>query len=304
MKLQQIIAAFALAVTAANANATPVTVTANFTQLTMGGFYSGGTTYALGLSANGQAIDVCGGDSNCTSAINNPASITASLSGNAVTFGYDQNLFTGPILRMNTFSFTGNSSAEVAGTGLQNQFTLGSFTFTNGAFYPLVFLDFTLTTYSTDVLLNNQTFTGRIRLQTNIATTNANFPWDDNERIAEADFFTVENSAGSTLTSLGSGRVYDVNRCLAGDPSAPNCNTGSVDLIGHINSLNLDSFANPTGGAFLNSSTTSSPNPSNPVPEPATLLLISLGIAGLAATRRARYSKGTVNTTTQPHHNG
>jgi hypothetical protein len=284
--LMILLGAAVLATTAVTANASTVSVTADFTQLTMGGFYSGGHTYAAGLSANGQAINVCGGDPNCTSAINNPASITASLTGSSVAFGYDQNLFTGPILRMNTFSFTGNSSADVTGTGSQNQFTVGSFTFTNGMFYPLVFLDFTLTTHSTDAAYDNHTFTGRIRLDTN--STSAWSGSDDPTKTAEADYFTVEDSAGSTLTSLGSVRVFDYNVCLAGDPSAPNCNTGSVDVIGYIASLHLASFANPTGGAFLNSSTTSTLAPNNIIPEPSTILLLGAGLAGLGVWGRMR----------------
>ena len=94
--------------------------------------------------------------------MSNPASITASLGGaSSVNFGYNSSGS-----RQNAFSFTGNT-ADVAGTGASNKFTLGTFTFTNGAFYPLAFLDFTLTTHSSDTALNNHTFSGRIRLDTN-----------------------------------------------------------------------------------------------------------------------------------------
>jgi hypothetical protein len=47
-------------------------------------------------------------------------------------------------------------------------------------------------------------------------------------------------------------------------------------LIGHVNSLHLDSFANPTGGAFLNSSTTSALAPAVPAPAAGWLLGTSL----------------------------
>jgi hypothetical protein len=278
MKPQQIkiIAAFALTVNAASVNAALVTVTAEFNQLTMGAFASAAATFNNQLSVNGQSIDVCGGDPLCTNAINNPSSISASLTGNSVTFGYDQNLF--PDARMNQFSFVGNTS-DVAGAGPQNQFNLGTFTFTNGMFYPLVYLNLTLTTHSSDTALNNQVFNGRIRLESNQSLT---FPRDP---LVEADYFTVQDLAGNTLTSLGSGRVYDYNICPAGDPSAPDCNTGSVDLIGHINSLHLDGLANATGGAFLNSSTTSELAPVT-VPVPPAAFLFGSGILGLWGARK------------------
>ena len=276
VKPLQMMAAFALAAAVVSANAATVTTTASFTQLTMGGFWSGDNTYYHQLNVNGLGIDVCGGDPSCASAMSNPASITASLGGaSSVNFGYNSSGS-----RQNAFSFTGNT-ADVAGTGASNKFTLGTFTFTNGAFYPLAFLDFTLTTHSSDTALNNHTFSGRIRLDTNNG--------DEIDALAEADYFTVQSTSGSTFTSLGSVRVYDYSLCPAGHPSAPACNTGSVDLVGHINSLHLDSFANPTGGAFLNSSTTST---LAPVPEPETyaLMLAGLGLLGFIARRRRNFS--------------
>ncbi len=272
----KIIAAFALTASAASVNAALVTVTAEFNQFTMGAFASAAATFNNQLSVNGQSIDVCGGDPLCANAINNPGSISTSLTGNSVTFGYDQTLF--PDALMNEFSFVGNTS-DVAGVGLQNQFNLGTFTFTNGMFYPLVFLDFTLTTHSSDAVLDNQVFSGRIRLDSNQALT---FPRDPQ---VEADYFTIQDLAGNTFAALGSARVYDYNFCLAGDSSAPNCNTGSVDVVGHINSLHLDGFANATGGAFLNSSTTSTLNPAS-VPAPPTAFLIGSGLLGLWGARK------------------
>jgi hypothetical protein len=179
---------------------------------------------------------------------------------------------------MNQFSFAGNTS-DVAGVGPQTQFNLGTFTFTNGMFYPLVYLNLTLTTHSSDTALNNKVFNGRIRLETNQSLTFTRDPQ------VEADYFTVQDFGGSTITSLGSARIYDYDICPAGNPSAPNCNTGSVDLIGHINSLHLDGLANATGGAFLNSSTTSELAPAT-VPEPPAAFLFGSGLLGLWSARK------------------
>jgi|GEM_PF-1121895 len=278
IKSQKIVAAFALVGAVASASAAQVTTTGSFTQLTMGGFYSAGNTFINGLKVNGQVVDVCGGDPTCASAINNPAGVTANLNGlSSVEFGYNS------AFRPNTFSFTANT-ADVAGVGASNEFKLGTVTFTNGGFYPLAFLDFTLTTQSSDSALNNQTFNGRIRLD-----TNSGIDGGPNTTLAEAnagaDYFTVESSSGSTFASLGSVRVYDYNACPPGDPSYPSCNTGSVDVIGHINSLHLDRFANPTGGAFLNSSTTSV---LSLVPEPETYAMMLAGLGLISAIARRR----------------
>ena len=279
IKSKQIGAAFTLAAAVVSASAAQVTTTGSFTQLTMGGFYDAGHTFWGGLKVNGQAVGVCGSDPNCAVAMSNPASITANLGSlSSVEFGYN-NTF-----RPNTFSFTANT-ADVAGVGASNQFKLGTFTFTNGGFYPLAYFDFTLTTKSSDAALDNKTISGRIRLDTNSTDTDGGPGIPLAIANAEADYFTIESSAGDTFTSLGSVRVYDYNACPPGDSSYPNCNSGSVDLMGHINSLHLDGFANPTGGAFLNSSTTSV---LSPVPEPETyaMLLAGLGLMGVIAHRR------------------
>ncbi|MCC7483657.1 MAG: choice-of-anchor K domain-containing protein [Burkholderiales bacterium] len=276
MKTIPIATAAALAALSFSAHATPVSVTASFDRFTMGGFYNADHTYAAGLSVNNVAIDVCGGDSTCAAAMANPASVTTALGGGAsVAFGYNPALL--PAARMNQFSFTGNT-ADVAGTGPGNQFVLGSFTYTNGSFYPLAFIDFTLTTHSTNASLDGQTFTGRIRLDTNSG--------DETNPEAEADYFIVLDTGGSTLTALGSVRVYDYSLCPQYFPGAPGCNSGSVDVLGHIASLHLDGFTNATGGAFTNSSTGPGLNPGTGVPEPGTLLLAALGLMGIGAARR------------------
>lgn len=276
MNLYRTLAAVALASAVANASAAPASVTANFSLFTLGGYFPGNGPDQNGLILNGQTINICGSDPTCTSALTDPTSVKVGLSGSSVSFGYSAGG------QMNEFSFTGNTT-EVAGSGIQNQFKLGSISFTNGGFYPLSFLDFTLTTHSIDSSLDNHTFSGRIRLDVNIP------PPSTPEQ--NADYFTIQDTQGNTLNNLGSVRVYEAEGagfCPPNFPANQACDVGSVDLIGHINSLHLDSFTNPTGGAFLNSSTTSVLAPSNSIPEPSTLLLSGLCLAALGAVRRYR----------------
>ncbi len=270
----KIIAAIGLVIGSSGINAAPVTVTAEFSTLTMGGFYSGEHTFANQLLVNGNSINVCGGDPACANAMSNPASVAVNLTGSSIDFGYDNGF------RQNTFSFA-NHESNVTGTGVENPFTLGTFTFTNGGFYPQAFFDFTLTTHSTDAAFDNHTFAGRIRLDTN--STGAHPGSSSVQKRAEADYFVVMDMGGNPITSLGSARVYDYNICPTG-VSAPDCNTGSVDLIGHINSLHLDGLANATGGAFLDSSTTSQ---LASVPVPTAVWLFGSGLLGLLGMRKS-----------------
>ncbi|MBD9356568.1 hypothetical protein [Methylomonas albis] len=99
--------------------------------------------------------------------------------------------------------------------------------------------------------------------------------------MVEADYFTVGHPGGDTFTTMGSVRIYDYGYCPFG--IGPACNTDSVDLIGHINSLDLDNFANPAGGAFLNSSISST---LAPVPIPAAGILFGSGLFGFSIIRK------------------
>lgn len=257
----------AMSLSASPAHASQVSVSMELTRFTMGQFFSATGTFNNGLMVNGQSVTVCGSDPTCAAALADPSIVNTAISGSSVVFRYDTAKF--PTNAPNSFSFVGAQS-EVAGPGIS--FLLGTLTFTNGQFYPLAFVDFTLTTHSTNPALNNHGLSGRIRLDTNSTVSL--------QPEAEADYFTLQDAAGRTLSSLGSVRVYDSFACPAGTPAGQTCNVGSVDLYGHINSLDLERFANATGGAFINASTTGSL-----VPEPSTGLLWAAGM-GLALWRK------------------
>jgi hypothetical protein len=270
----------ALAISIGGAQAVPVSVTAEFTSFQMGAFVSQQSADNLGLLVNGSNVVF-----DAAAAFLNPLSVSRAISGSQVSFGYIVAAQRGG----NTFGFTAAAPQEVSGRGAGNSFLLGSFSFTNGAFHPLSYINFEFTTHSSDAAFDGIQLAGRVRLDVNATTTNFLDPaLRDRAAKEEADYFTLQSANGQTFASLGSVRVFDVNRCLTADLTAPNCNTGSVDVYGYIDSLHFDHFANATGGAFLDSSVTGALTPPAPVPEPgsAALMFAGLVVAGLARVRR------------------
>ncbi len=273
-------ASLALVFALGSAQAANVTVVANFTSFQMGDF--GAVPADDALSINGVNVPFNG-----AAAFLDPSSVVVPINGGSrVTFAYNTST---PAQRgPNVFEFRPAALAQtVLGTGRANPFLLGTLTFTNGAFYPLSYVNFVLTTDSDDPAFDQAQLAGRVRLDVNVSTTNFLIPALRNRAaLEEADYFTLESAAGQTYSELGSVRVFDFNRCLTADPTAPNCNTGTVDVYGYIDSLHFDRFANPSGGAFLDASVTGALTPAVPEPGTALLLLAGLVAAGVARGRR------------------
>jgi hypothetical protein len=163
------------------------------------------------------------------------------------------------------FVSSGENDAE-----LGEEFLLGTLTYTNGIWFTDPEFSVTFTTSSLDPAFNNFTWTDTIHLE---ITTNL----DTNTPEQNADFIHLV-----TLPTLGSIRAYE----LADTPI--NSNSVTVEVYGTINSLHLTRFANATGGGFLDPGIDPQPTPTNTVPEPGTLALLSAGLAGLCLRRATR----------------
>ncbi len=100
---------------------------------------------------------------------------------------------------------------------------------------------------------------------------------------AEADFFTL-----AAHPEFGSVRVFDAYAQPPGNPG----NSGTITFRAEIGSLDPLGFTNPTGGAFIDSSSNPGLNDphASPVPEPGAAGLFVSALALLMAVRRARPS--------------
>jgi hypothetical protein len=212
------------------------------------------------------------------------------------------------------FTFTGSAAS---GTGrdyllgtrdLNRDIATGTNGFGSGATASQntpSFFTFRMTTQSADGAAFNQTTYGVIRMTVNSPSNNDTTTLAGQN--AEADWITVY-AFGSTLADLATGmsallanpsepgigsfRVYDIGAIPAGFT-----NSGTVDISGMFNSLDLIELTNPSGGFITKDS---GPLPNAPpggggpaVPEPATWLsmVVGLAVAGTALRRQRAWKR-------------
>lgn len=162
-------------------------------------------------------------------------------------------------------------------------FTLGTFRYTNGQWFPRADIAFSLTTHSADAGLNGVTFSGTMRLVSTSVADEAPFnPYD------EADFFYLLDNP-----SLGSSRVFEAaNFHPSLQPSGNPGNTGDFALTGYIGSLVPNGFVPLNAAGFTTPSIVGGPvdlstiHPPIPEPETYAMMLAGLGLLGFFARRR------------------
>lgn len=268
----RVVSVFALAAGMVGASqAAPVTVDGTFTSFTswiLDPAFRPSVVNGIPLTSSGTVVGNSGPPNNFDYFMSNTVTFTAPTP--TIDFILTCSGFCPNPPLVNTFQFTPGAADVV----LHQEFQLGTFSFTNGGWFPQADIGFRLTSHSTeDPLLDGHTFEGTLRLVVNQDLT---LPFDPYE---EADFFYVLEEP-----ALGSARVFDLFRLPPG--TTPPGNVGPFAYDGKIGSLI------PTGFRALNDNGFTSPSiqtgPLNPIPEPETyaLLLAGLGLLGFMARRR------------------
>ncbi len=249
--------------------ASPVTVTGRFTSFSTW-MFDPSVRQSL---VNGSALTSSGTVVGSNGAIHYYESNTLNFAvpTTSLDFSYGQAGFDPPFPLVNGFGFAGGGADVVAG---QN-FALGTFSFTNGQWYPQADVGFLLTTQSADPALNGHTFSGLLHL---VSTSP-----DDGIPADEADYFYITDVNGLPIAGANSARVYEEFIQPSDNPG----NTGSFALMGHIDSLVPTDFVSLGGGGFTNASL----QPVLAVPEPDVYAMLLAGLAAvhfLARRRKAR----------------
>lgn len=249
--------AWLLAVTAATPIfASPVTVTGGFTSFE--GLIGGCGQFTSTI--NGRDVSPTGCDPLAGSLVQTLVTFSSTPS---VEFSQRQFFETTDNLR-NLISFAPAGPQEVAAPG--TRFLLGILTYENGIWNGHASLHLTLTTVSTNPLLNGHTLDTilQLRLTSNVGSFGQN-----------ADYIYFPS-----YPDTGSLRAYE----LFDSPTGTNAST--AELWGIIGSLIPTDFANPQGGGFVSGSVTDDPGSS--VPEPGTCLLTGVALVGLLRSRSRR----------------
>lgn len=252
---------FCVAVSAlsASAEAAPVTVQMSFDSFS--GQVGSDGQFVTYLD-NGSGPEILCPDAGCDTGIG-PASVSLG-GGNQVEFW---NSSFGVDATHNFISFVSSGMNEVE---LGDKFLVGTITYTNGIWFTDPEFAVTFSASSSDPgFVQSFSSTVHLTITTNQTTNTAS---------QNADFIYLTG-----LPSLGSVRAYELNSGLG--------NTVTAELYAKISSLDLIEFANATGGGFLDPGIALQPTPPTEVPEPATLALLSLGLAGLRQIRRRSLSR-------------
>jgi PEP-CTERM motif len=270
MNIASIARVFAVLATllTAGAQAAPVTVTGTFTSFSSWVF-DPSVQQSL---VNGTALTSSGTVVGTNGAIDYFQSNTLSFAGptTSVDFSYGQAGFTPPLPRPNNFSFVGGAADVVAG----QDFALGTFSFTNGQWYPQADVGFLLTTHSSDAALDGHTFAGFLHL---VSTSPEDGIPED-----EADYFYVTELNGQPVAGINSARVYETSIQPPGNPG----NVDSFALMGHIDSLVPTGFVSLGGAGFTNASLEPALAAAVPEPESYAMLLAGLGLLQFVVRRR------------------
>jgi hypothetical protein len=273
------VAALGLAAGAGAAHAASGTATISFGFTSFSGPFGDATASTLSDpsqwlllgSVNGQ-IPTPNGTSTDAGFGNLYAGGTALLSGQSVDMIYT-NL---PGALNNNITFTPEASTGFVQTG--QKFLLGTLSFTNGQWvggsgnpatnFPTI-LNFHLTTSSATPQFN-QVLDNSFTVVTNQAANDIDCATNPSTQKAEADFIYF-----TAAPKLGSMRVYD---SFCSPPGVSS--TGTVDVWASFGSLDLISFSNPTGGAFIEDSVTVGPTGGVPEPTAWALMIAGFGLVG------------------------